>query len=531
MRTVRDAALDVMRAHGLTRIFSNPGSTEISFLVDLPDDVEFGLALHEASVVGAATGYALARRRPAFVLLHTTAGLGNAVSALATARVNRAPLVVVVGQQDRRHLVQEPFLAGRLEGLAGDYPVSTETPARPQDVPGALARAVHSAQVRKGPALVVVPSGDWQETADDLPVPAPENLLQATQVDPEQVGTVGRLLEEAAGPALVVGAGADDERTWAGLVRLAERLGCPVWQEAFGARAGFPQDHPQFAGHLPADRPGLREVLAGHDLVLVVGAPVLRQYQFHEGPLAGPDTRFVVVTDDPDEAARAPASLAVLAPLPAFCERLADEVRGSGSGPAYSSQRRQQPRPEASAPLRAAHVFSALADRLPEDTILVEETPSSRPDLHELLPARRPMGFVAAAMGGLGFALPAAVGLRMGGDRPVVAVVGDGSSLYAVQALWTAVHYRVGVLVVVLANGRYTIMDQLAEVAGGKPAWPGFEEVQVGAIARGFGCPARRVESLDDLVAVLEDVLPGLDRRQEPLVLEVAVQSERAPRP
>lgn len=521
-----------MRARGLTTVFANPGSTEIPFLFDLPDDIEFVLALHEASVVGAATGYALAQQRPACLLLHTTAGLGNAVGALATARVNRAPLVVLVGQQDRRHLVQEPFLAGRLEGLAGDYPVSSETPSRAQDVPGAIARAAHAAVLRKGPALVVVPSGDWQESADDLPEPAAAQVRQATQVDDELVEAVAQMLAEATAPALVVGAGADDARTWSGLVRLAERIGCPVWQEAFGARAGFPQDHPQFAGHLPAERPALREVLSRHDLVLVVGAPVLRQYAFHEGPLAGPGTRFLLVTDDPDEAARAPVTLALLTPLPAFCVRLADRVGRFDTAATFSSYRRQ-PRsaPTPGEPLQAAHVLDALACRLPEDTVAVEETPSSRPDLHTYLPARRPMGFLSAAMGGLGFALPAAVGLRMGGDRPVLAVIGDGSSLYSIQALWTAVHYRVGVLVVVLANGRYAVMDQLAEAAGGKPAWPAFEEIDVSSIAGGFGCPAVRVESLNELVKVLDDVLPGLGRRNEPLVLEVAVQPEQTPRP
>ena len=135
----------------MTTIFANPGSTEITFLVDLPDDLRFVLALHEASVVGLATGWAIGRDEPAFVNIHTTAGLGNAVGALATARVNRAPLVVLVGQQDRRHLAAEPFLAGRLGGLAGDYPVWVEEPARAQDVPAALDRAWHEARPRAGP--------------------------------------------------------------------------------------------------------------------------------------------------------------------------------------------------------------------------------------------------------------------------------------------------------------------------------------------------------------------------------------------
>src|SRR3954454_5955159 len=160
-RTVREATFDVWREYGLTSIFANPGSTEIKLLTDLPDDFRFVLALHESSVVGMATGWALGRGEPALVILHTTAGLGNAVGALATARVNRAPLVAVVGQQDRRHLALDPFLAGRLQGLAGEYPVWEDQPARAQDVPGAIVRAYHEAVTGRGPAIVIVPMDDW----------------------------------------------------------------------------------------------------------------------------------------------------------------------------------------------------------------------------------------------------------------------------------------------------------------------------------------------------------------------------------
>ena len=131
METVRDRAFEVMRRHGMTRIFGNPGSTEIPFLTDLPGDFEFVLALHEGSVVGIASGYAIATGEPAFVNLHTAPGLGNAGNAIAAARDSRAPLVIVVGQQDREHLALHPFLAGRdLDRLAGTYPVWTNTPVR-----------------------------------------------------------------------------------------------------------------------------------------------------------------------------------------------------------------------------------------------------------------------------------------------------------------------------------------------------------------------------------------------------------------
>jgi benzoylformate decarboxylase len=163
MKIVRDAFFDTLRHHDMTTIFANPGSTEIPLLSDFPDDIEFVLCLHEASVVGAATGWALGKQRPAVALLHTTAGLGNAVAAIATARVNRAPVVIVVGQQDRRHLAYEPFLTGDLDGLAGRYPVWTATPARAADVPALVSRARHEAVAARGPAIVIAPMNDWLE--------------------------------------------------------------------------------------------------------------------------------------------------------------------------------------------------------------------------------------------------------------------------------------------------------------------------------------------------------------------------------
>lgn len=531
MRTVRDAAFDVMRRHGLTTVFANPGSTEVPLLAGFPGDLRFVLALHEGSVVGAATGWAAVRDEPALVLLHTTAGLGNAVGALATARANRAPLVVLVGQQDRRHLAQEPFLAGRLEGLAGDYPVRTETPVRAQDVPGAIGRAAHAARVRRGPALVVVPMDDWAEPADDVPDPSPAVLRTAACAGAGAVREVAALLAGAASPTLVSGAGADHPDTWTALTGLAERLGCPVWQEPFGARAGFPQDHPLFAGHLPAGRTRLRAALEPYDLVLAVGAPMLRQYPYEAGPLARPGTRLALVTDDPAEAERAPVELAVVAPLAAFCAALAERTprRTAGTHRADATDRADRAAPTVAGrgegtALRATDVLTVLAGELPADAVLVEETPSSRPDLHALVPARRSLGFLSAAMGGLGFAVPAAIGVRMGApERPVVAVVGDGSSLYQIQALWTAAHYGVGVLVIVLANGGYAVMDRLAEQHGGASPWPGFAEVSVTGLARALGCAGRRVADHGTLRRELAAVLPSLAGLTEPLVLEVAV--------
>ena len=325
--TVRDAAFDVLRGHGLTTLFANPGSTEIELLSDLPGDLRFVLGLHESSVVGMATGFALGRREPALAILHTTPGLGNAVSAIATARVNRVPLVVLVGQQDRRHIASEPFLTGRLQGLAGDYPVWVDQPLQAQSVPASIARAYHEAVTGRGPALVIVPMDDWAAEATPAEEQAaPRQVVRARAVDPAVVAQLAELVERASLPALVVGAGIDDADAWSAVVALAERLSCPVWQESFSGRAGFPQDHRLFAGHLAADRARLRQALEPHDLVIAVGAPAFRQYAFSPGPFVEPGTTVVVVSQDAAEVHRSTADLAVLAPPGAMCSALAGAV-------------------------------------------------------------------------------------------------------------------------------------------------------------------------------------------------------------
>jgi benzoylformate decarboxylase len=515
---------DVFRERGLTKLFANPGSTEVPFLVDLPADLEFVLGLHEAPLVAMASGYAIGRGEPALTILHTTAGLGTAVGALATARANRAPLVVLVGQQDRRHLAHEPFLAGRLVGLAGEYPVWSDQPVRPQDVPGAISRAWHEAATSRGPAIVVVPMDDWAAPAPDAsdPPAAPGRVLRAITADPGAAEELASMLASARSPTIVVGAGADEPETWDALVELADKLGAPVWQESFGARAGFPQDHPFFAGHLPAERDRLRAVLEPYDFVLVVGAAAFRQYAYAPGPHVAPGTRVAVLTDDPAEAHRSAAELSVLAPLAPLCIQLAlrlprrerDGHEASRAGPVATTHQN---------PLYAVDVFDELAERLPHDAILVEESPSSRPQLHARIPIRSPLGFVSAAMGGLGFGLAAAIGLRMARpDRPVLSVVGDGSSLYAVHALWTAAHCRVGALSIVLSNGGYAVMDRLAERYGGSAPWPSFE-VDIAGLARSFGCPGRRVKNRSELVSAFDEVIPTLAERSEPLLLEILV--------
>jgi benzoylformate decarboxylase len=343
------------------------------------------------------------------------------------------------------------------------------------------------------------------------------------------VAELAALLRSARAPGIVACAGAGRAVAWEALVALAEHLECPVWQESFGGRAGFPWDHRLFAGHLPGARGRLREALGGCDVVLAVGGPSLRQYAYEPGPLVPEGTRLAAVTDDPDEAHRSIADVVLLASPEAVCRALVGIVPSGIGRPPEPRIPPPPPQPPGSGEaLRPAHVLAALAERLPPNAVLVEETPSSRPELNARVPARGPLGFVSAAMGGLGFALPGAIGLRLGlPDRPVVAVVGDGSSLYQIQSLWTAAFYSIGPLFVVLQNGGYAVMDRLAELhGGGTPPWPGVRGVEIAAIARAFGCAAERIETHEELVRALDGTVPSLAARGTPLLLEIVVEPD-----
>lgn len=522
--TVRDAVFEVLKSHNVDRIFANPGSTEVDLLTDLPEHIEFILALHEGSVLGMAAGHAIAADVPAVALLHTTAGYGNAVGGLATARANRAPLVLLVGQQDRRHLDANPFLVGDLGALAGNYPVAVEEPARAQDVPGAVSRALHAAVVHRGPAVVIIPMNDWHEPVDEVRAPAVRRLQVAKAVEASEFAEIAAALEGAKNPALVLGPLVDDPETWDAVAELATKLDADVWQAAYSYRMGFDQTSPLFAGHLPPAREQLRTALGRHDVVVVLGAHAFRQYLFDDGDFVGEDVRVLVVTDDADEAIGSDAELAVLAPAPAAARALAAAVTARTPKERPARPAKAPIDVDATGPITAATVFQAFAERLPAESTFFEESPSNRRDLLAQLPARAPFGFLTAAMGGLGFAVPASVGVKMARpDRPVVAIVGDGASLYNIQALWSAQKYNVGVLFVVMSNGGYRVMDRLAHNAGATPPWPGFEEISLSTLAAGFGCPAKRIETTADLLAVLDEVLPTLGERTSPLVLDIAV--------
>lgn len=312
--SVKDATLDLLRAFGIRKVFGNPGSTELPFLSDWPDDIDYVLGLQEASVIGMADGYVQATRNAAFVNLHSAAGLGNALGNIFTAHRNQTPLVITAGQQARSILPLQPFLyAERASEFPRPYVKFSVEPARAEDVPAAIARAYYVAmQPPCGPTFVSVPIDDWSHQTQ--PVEA-RNVSRELGPDPDVMRALAAALGKSKRPAFLVGPGIDRAQAVELMIQVAEKAKAAVWVSPFSSRCSFPERHPLFAGHLQASPGQLSDALREHDLVVVIGAPV---FTFHvEGHAAIFDgaTPIFQITDDPAAAAVTPSGTSIIATM------------------------------------------------------------------------------------------------------------------------------------------------------------------------------------------------------------------------
>ncbi len=517
MATVRETTFDLLRNLGITTVFGNPGSTELPFLKDFPDDFHYVLALQEASALGMAEGYAQGTDNAAFVNLHTAPGLGNAMGAMVTAYLDKTPLIVTAGQQDRRHLALEPLLSGRLVELARPYVKRSYEPPRAEDVPFELQRAYHTAmQHPRGPVFLSIPMDDWDAEAEPL---ALRKVAHRVAPDPDALRVMAEALARAKRPAIVAGPGVSRARAFGEVVALAEKLRAAVFQDAVSALAGFPQRHPLFQGFLRLAQGPVAEQLAPFDAVLVLGTPVFTYYPYVPGPTVREGTRVFQITDDPEEAARAAIGESVFADLALGAGGLAALLPDTERQAPVTPE--PPPVPEATSSMSVAFVMHAIAEALPEDAVVVDESTSSKGVLHKYVRVSTVDGYHTSAAGGLGFCLPATVGLKLAlPDRVVACVIGDGSSMYSIQALWTAAQENLSVPFIVINNSGYSILKAFRDTIGISDVpgldLPGIDHVR---IAEGLGCTGERVEEPGDLGPALKRALTA----DGPYLLDVAV--------
>ena len=484
--TARDVLLEVLRTEDVRHLFGNPGSTELPLIDALAsaDDLHYVLALQEASAVAIAEGYAMATRRPAFLNLHTSAGLGNAIGALTNAQANNTPLVVTAGQQDYRHIVTDPLLAGDLTGLARSVSKWVHEVRTSGELGTILRRAFHdAASPPAGPVFVSLPMDLLDDTAD-IAVPSPSAIhrdavagaldeLAALLTDPD----IGKV-------ALVVADDVASTDAVTEVVELAEALGSPVHGAALHSQGVFPPLHPLWAGMLAPAAAAMQATLSTYQRVLLIGGRGLMAYPYTPGSALPDGTELLHLSSDAGQLGRVyatrwgaagdpKATVAALLPLVRARIDASKVALAIGAASARRSAAVQQledtaiSRYESSPmdPMAAAH---ALVRAMPPGALVVDEAITTgvyvRGFHHEPVPGR----YFFNRGGGLGWGMPAAVGVSLAhGGEPVLCVVGDGSAMYSPQALWTAAHEQLPVVFAVVNNRQYLILKNNLRGMGG----------------------------------------------------------------
>ena len=549
----RQVLMESLLAHGVEFIFGNPGTTEsplIDALADYPG-LRYVTALHEGVALGAATYYAAATGKTAAVNVHVAPGLGNALGMLYSAAKANAPLLVTAGQQDTRMRLRDPLLGGDLVAMATPVTKWAAQVERADEMGPLLRRALKTAQDSpKGPVFVALPI-DVMEQETEVPPAKPSALHPAARPDPQGVAALAALLLASRRPVIVAGddvarAGAD-----AALVALAERLGAAVWFEGLRQQASFPTAHPNARSGLPFDAAGMRQAFAGADLVLLVGGPFFEEVWFSSGE-PFPDGAAVAQLEQSPErlaynfplacglvGALAPTLAAVLEALsaapPAFVSAAAErnaELKALREQEAAAHEARLRKAWDRR-PIAMPRAMAEIRKALPAGAIVVDETITASLDL------ARSFDFAAGNYysgrgGGIGQGLAGALGVKLAHpNRPVVAISGDGSAMYSIQALWTAAHHGLAIVFVILANREYRVLKHNLDIyrqrfgALSNRGYPSMDlakpDLDFVALAKGMGVAGERVEDPDALGAAVERAF----RSGRPQLIEAVIEGKK----
>ena len=545
----RSAFLELLRDEGITHLFGNPGTTELPIMHALTEqsDLSFVLALQESVVIGIADGYARASGRLVSCNVHVAPGLGNAVGVLYTSLISGTPMIVTAGQQEQGHGLTEPLLYAPLIPIATPVTKWAVEVNRIEDLPRILHRAATVATTPPtGPVFISLPG-------DILNAHAALDLGQPTRVDTDVRPSdatldslAGRLLS-AERPVIISGHEVATDDAFAEAARLAELLGAPVYQQTIIDRAHFPSDHPAYMGPLSRHQPTVRKILENHDLALFVGADVLKMSVWSELDAMPPGLRVLQIGQRDREmgknyaaelAVRASVKQTLAALIPALVERTTPAAAGAAKARLQAVAASNWTAKRAARAVRAAAgsqtspldptwLMWRLCELLPEDAVVVDEGLTTAASLPDFLPYRDRNSYFGNSSGGIGWGIAAAVGVQLAlPDRRVVAVIGDGSAQYAIQALWTAAHLKTPVVFIIANNGGYRILKDRLKLFHGndQPIGMDFRDppIDYTGLGRAYGVRAERVATP---AAFEKAFLAALDVN-EPSLLEVMVQAK-----
>ena len=547
----KQAFLEILKSEGVSVMFGNPGTTELPLMDGLAREpaIHYVLALQEAVAIAAADGYAQARGGLAAVNVHVTPGLGNAMGMLYDAQKSGAPLLLTAGQHDQSFTVTEPILWADLPPIARPFVKWSTEARRLEDLPRIVRRAAKTALARpSGPVFLSLPV-DVLNAERDLDLGAPTRVAPRLVGDRAAVDEAARLLARAERPLLVAGDAVAHGDALAELVELAELCGAPVFSEGVSSTCNVPFTHPLYAGAMPRLGPLIREILMRHDLLVSVGGDLFTLSLPDDVDPMPPGLAVVHLDVDPWELGKNyPARVAIQGDPKATLPELAEALRRhAGRAGAEAAARRRAALAEAHAreraelerraeaeaarvPIAPLALVHALARHAPADVVVVEEAVSSSAGVRTFFRCADPKSFFGLRGGGIGWGLPAALGVKLAlPERPVLALVGDGSAMYTIQGLWTAAHEGIAAVYVILNNASYRILKQRTRALKGFSAAddryvamdldrPPIDFV---GLARALGVPGERVDKTGDVAAALGRALASggpylLDARLDP---------------
>jgi benzoylformate decarboxylase len=476
------AFLDLLRQEGVEIVFGNPGTTELPLMdaFAVEHDIKYVLGLQEAALMAMADGYAQASGKLAVLNLHVAPGLGNAMGMLYDAVKAASPILITAGQQDLEYLATEPVLSADLTTLARPFVKWAAEVHRVADLPRLVHRAAKTALAPPtGPVFLSLP-GDMLKAEADLDLMTPTRVAPRLRGDAAAVAAAAALLAQAKRPVIFAGDAVAQSRAHAELVALAELIGAPVYAEFVPNTASFPASHPLARGAMVRTQAGVRQVLDQHDLLFSVGADLFTLSLPSDIEPMPPGLPLIHLDTDPWELGKNyPAQVAILGDPKSTLTELTAAVEAAMTGAARGAAReRFQAASEATlaerralkakakalagkTPVQALALLDAIGDMLPKDAVVIEEVLSSSPGIRQLIRSDDPQSYFGLRGGGIGWGLPAAIGIKLAlPHRPVVGLIGDGSAMYTIQALWTAAHYRIGVVFVILNNTSYRILKQ-----------------------------------------------------------------------
>ena len=535
--TGKRALVEMLVAEGVEYVFGNPGTSETPFMDALQDypQLKFMLSLQENSAVAMADGYARASHKPAFVNLHIAGGLAGGISMLYDSFKGGTPLVLTAGNSDTRQSLADPVLSGDLVEMTRQYTKWGAEIRHASEIPVAVRRAFREATTPPtGPVFLSFPWDSLDDEADVDIVPSSVGYHRI-RPDVDAVSRAAGILGGGESPVMVVGDRVAQSGAVAEAVQVAELLGARVYAAAF-TEVNFPTGHPQFRGVLNLNSPSSAKKLAGADALLAVGTNVFSSFLYVPEPYLNPRTRLVHLDSASREVEKVyPTEVGIISDPRAGLADLADALAQGMSGSAQEAARtravhiagekaaaREAHRARVrerwdSNPMSVERMMAELAASLPPDAIVGDEAITSRGAMLGAMDFDEPGSLYSEQGGALGWGMPGPLGLKLANpDRPVVAVVGDGSSMYTIQALWTAARYDIPVTWVICNNRTYRILKVNMEIylrdmlkdADRRSQYLGMDfplPLDVAGVARGFGVHGRTVEDPAELRPALEE--------------------------